>query len=70
LNFLLIVAIAQGAYSFAPAMFGLIRELSPGAASLIAGAAPSLYIAVALLQGLAICAFSACRHVGTAAVEG
>jgi MFS family permease len=58
----LIVAIAQAAYSFAPATFGLIPEFSPGAASLVAGAAPSLYIAAALLQGLAICAFLAGRH--------
>jgi hypothetical protein len=58
----LIVAIAQGAYSFAPATFGVIREFAPGAASLVGGAAPSLYIAAALLQGLAICAFVAGRH--------
>jgi hypothetical protein len=59
----LIVAIAQGAYSLAPAMFGLIRDFAPGAASLVAGAAPSLFIAAALLQGLAICAFLAGPHL-------
>lgn len=59
----LIVAIAQGAYSFAPATFGLIRDFAPGAASLVAGAAPSLFIAAALLQGLAICALLAGRRL-------
>jgi hypothetical protein len=58
----LIVAISQGTYAFAPAAFGLIREFGPklgaasaGAAS--AGAAPCLFIAAALIQGLAITAF-------------
>src|SRR6266436_160148 len=58
----LIVAIAQGAYSFAPATFGVIREFAPSAANLVPGAAPSLYLAAALLQGLAICAFLAGRR--------
>ena len=58
----LIVAIAQGAYSFAPATFGVIREFAPSAANLVPGAAPSLYLAAALLQGLAICALLAGRH--------
>src|SRR5882757_513743 len=58
----LIVAIAQGAYSFAPAAFGVIREFAPSAANLVPGAAPSLYLAAALLQGLAICALLAGRR--------
>jgi len=58
----LIVAIAQGAYSFAPATFGVIREFAPSAANLVPGAAPNLYLAAALLQGLAICALLAGRH--------
>jgi len=58
----LIVAIAQGAYSFAPATFGVIREFAPSAPNLVPAAAPSLYLAVALLQGLAICALLAGRH--------
>jgi hypothetical protein len=58
----LIVAIAQGAYSFAPATFGVIREFAPSAANPVPGAAPNLYLAAALLQGLAICAFLAGRH--------
>jgi MFS family permease len=44
----LIVAIGQAGYAFAPAAFGLIREFS---------AEPSFFIAAALIQGLAICAF-------------
>jgi MFS family permease len=50
----LIVAVSQGTYAFAPAVFGLLRELSPHAA---AAPTPAVFIAAALLQGLAICAF-------------
>jgi MFS family permease len=50
----LIVAIAQGAYAFAPAAFGLIRQFAPDPAS---GAAPGVFAAAALVQGLAGCAF-------------
>jgi hypothetical protein len=57
----LIVAIAQGAYAFAPVVFGTIRELAP-ATGASAGAAPSLFIAAGLVQGLAICAFLAGRR--------
>jgi uncharacterized membrane protein len=57
----LIVAIAQGAYAFAPVVFGTIRELAP-AAGASAGAAPSLFIAAGLVQALAICAFLAGRR--------
>lgn len=49
----LIVAISQGAYAFAPAVFGLIRELAPGGAAFFAAAA--------LVQGLAIATFLAGR---------
>ncbi len=52
----LIVGIAQGGYAFAPAMFGLIREFAPHAGT-AAGAAPGLFAAAALVQGLAIGAF-------------
>jgi hypothetical protein len=57
----LIVAIAQGAYAFASVAFGLIMEISP-AADASSGAAPSLFIAAGLVQGLAICAFLAGRR--------
>ena len=38
----LVVAIAQGAYAFAPAAFGLVRELAPVAIDAPAGAAPGV----------------------------
>ncbi len=56
----LIVAIAQASYAFAPAAFGLLRELAPGA--MAAGAAPTLFIAAALIQALAIGALLAGRR--------
>jgi len=49
----LIVAISQAAYAFAPAAFGLIRELAPAGAGFFAAAA--------LVQGLAIAIFLAGR---------
>ena len=49
----LIVAIAQGAYAFAPAAFGLVRELAPGAA---------VFAVAILFQSLAIAAFLAGRR--------
>lgn len=58
----LIVGIAQGAYAFAPAAFGLLREFGPQAASPGAGAAPGLFIAAAVIQALAIIAFLAGRR--------
>jgi len=53
----LIVAVAQAGYAFAPAAFGLIREFAPHATGAAVGAAPGLFLAAALLQGLAIAAF-------------
>jgi MFS family permease len=49
----LIVAMAQGAYAFAPAAFGLVRELAPGAA---------VFAVAILFQALAIAAFLAGRR--------
>ena len=46
----LIVAIGQGFYAFAPAVFGAIRALSVDDATMV-------FVAAALLQGLAILAF-------------
>ena len=57
----LIVGISQGAYAFAPAAFGVIRELAPHAADAAPGAAPFLFAAAALVQALAMCAFLAGR---------
>ena len=50
----LIVAVAQGAFAFAPAAFGLIRELTLPAMDGSAGAAPYVFIGAALIQLLAI----------------
>jgi hypothetical protein len=58
----LIVAIAQGAYAFAPAAFGLIRELSPQAIHGSADAAPYFFVGAALVQVLAIGALLAGRR--------
>jgi hypothetical protein len=49
----LIVAISQAAYAFAPAAFGLIRELAP--------AGVAFFAAAAVVQGLAIATFLAGR---------
>jgi hypothetical protein len=57
----LVVAIAQGAYAFAPAAFGLIRTFAPPADA-APGAAPSLFLAAALVQALAIAALWAGRR--------
>jgi MFS family permease len=56
----LIVAISQGTYAFAPVVFGVIQELAPHGAG--SGAAPGVFIAAGLVQGLAICAFLAGRR--------
>jgi MFS family permease len=55
----LIVGIAQGAFAFAPAAFGLIRTLAPAS---FPGEAPAFYAVAALIQGLAIVAFLAGRR--------
>jgi hypothetical protein len=56
----LIVGIAQGGYAFAPAVFGLIRELSPHLGE-IAAAAPLVFAAAAVIQAMAMAAFLAGR---------
>jgi MFS family permease len=53
----LIVAIGQATYAFAPAVFGVIRELAPPWGSSSAAAAPWLFLAAALIQSLAVVAF-------------
>ena len=60
----LIVAVAQGGYAIAPAVFGLIRELAPHAAGAAPGHAPMLFAAAALVQCLAAGAFLAGRRPG------
>lgn len=56
----LIVAMAQATYAFAPATFGLVRELDPWSGH--PGAAPMLFAAAALVQAMAIMAFLAGRR--------
>jgi len=46
----LIVAVGQGTYAFAPAVFGFIREFAPRWGSASAGAAPWLFVAAASIQ--------------------
>jgi MFS family permease len=58
----LIVAISQGAYAFAPAAFGLIRELTPQAIHESADAAPYFFAGAVLVQVLAIGALLAGRR--------
>ncbi len=58
----LVVATGQAAYAFAPAAFGLIRELSSHGMDAGAGAATSFFAAAALVQLLAIGAFLAGRR--------
>ncbi len=58
----LTVGIAQGTFAFAPAAFGLLREIGPAAAGSAAGAAPSVFAAAALAQTLAMAAFLAGRR--------
>jgi hypothetical protein len=55
----LIVAISQGAYAFAPLVFGTIREWTVG--DVDQGAAPALFATAAAIQMLATCAFIAGR---------
>lgn len=57
----LMVAAGQATYALAPVAFGLIRELAPPAEGASAGAAPWLFAAAALAQGLAILAMLAGR---------
>src|SRR5262249_32126266 len=51
-----VVALSPAAYAFAPAAFGLIRELAPE------GGGTAVFIIAALLQALAIAAFLAGRR--------
>jgi hypothetical protein len=58
----LVVGLAQAAYAFAPATFGLIRELAPQFEPAASGAAPYVFLAAALMQGMAIASFLAGRR--------
>jgi MFS family permease len=58
----LVVGMAQAAYAFAPATFGLIRELAPQLERASSGAAPHVFLAAALMQGMAIASFLSGRR--------
>lgn len=58
----LMVAVGQATYAFAPATFGIIRELMPPAEGASAGAAPWVFLAAALFQGAAIAVMLAGRR--------
>jgi hypothetical protein len=51
----LIVAIGQASYAFAPAAFGVVRDLAPTLGA--HGAAPCLFLLAALIQASAMAAF-------------
>ena len=53
----LIVAVGQGTYAFAPAVFGFIREFAPRWGSASAGAAPWLFVAAASIQTFVLAFF-------------
>ncbi len=55
----LIVAVSQASYAFAPALFGLLREI--GTPLAVAGAAPAVFVAAIAIQVLAIVAMLAGR---------
>jgi hypothetical protein len=57
----LVVATSQATYAFAPAAFGLIRELSSSGTGAGAGAATPFFVAAVLVQLMAIGAFLAGR---------
>ena len=60
----LIVAMAQGGYAFAPAAFGLMRELASRETFESAGTAPYVFAAAALVQALAMAALLVGRRRG------
>jgi MFS family permease len=53
----MIVAVSQGIYAFAPAVFGLIREFVPQAAATTPAAAPYLFLTAAAIQVASIGCF-------------
>ncbi len=58
----LVVGMAQAAYAFAPATFGLIRAFAPQLVDAPPGATPLVFVMSAVLQALAIAAFLAGRR--------
>jgi MFS family permease len=66
----LVTAIGQAAYAFAPAAFGLARDLLPPAAGAPEGAAPALFLAAAALQAAAAAALLVGRRSRGALDDG
>jgi Major Facilitator Superfamily len=58
----LIVAASQATYAFAPAAFGLVREFAGPMGAASTEAAPYLFVATGVIQGLAIVAMLAGRR--------
>lgn len=58
----LMVATGQAIYAFAPAFFGLVRELTPDWLAGAPGASPLVYALTALLYALAVAAYLAGRR--------
>ncbi len=58
----LVTALGQAAYAFAPAAFGLARDLLPPPAGAPEGAAPALFLAAAALQAAAAAVLLAGRR--------
>jgi hypothetical protein len=61
----LIVAVAQGTYAFAPAVFGAILAFGPHGASAGTAGATLFFAVAALVQGSAIVCFAAGRRRGS-----
>jgi hypothetical protein len=57
-----IIAIAQASSAFAPAVFGLLRDLAPTCALSACGNAPLLFVVAGILQALACISFLAGRR--------
>jgi MFS family permease len=53
----MIVAVSQGTYAFAPAVFGLIREFAPPVSAATPAAAPYLFLAAAVMQAASVGCF-------------
>jgi MFS family permease len=58
----LIVAISQGAYAFAPVVFGIVREFASHPVAVDSGAAPAFFVVAGIVQALAIGVFLAGRR--------
>lgn len=57
-----IVAVSQATYAFAPAVFGLLRDVFPPAPGASAGSAPVLFLVVVVIKACAIASFLSGRR--------